>query len=139
MIASHELSRLLALVTYRAHVHAVDGLERFRDLLRTDYRCKVLRFLTQPFRALEGERRGGIVFVLAEHYREAEQLGKLEALFANDDPIVRASVLNALWEGWDATYSIKGTTSARLPVGHCGKCRDIGMTLPAQSQHSCLA
>jgi hypothetical protein len=97
MIDSSELDRLLSLVEFRAVGNYVEGLDAFRNLLDKDSDRTVLRFLTRALRSLEGQRRGGIAFILAEHFRQIGDLANLQKLFATDDPCVKESVLNALW------------------------------------------
>ena len=97
MIPLSELEGLLALVAFDARLNFVQGLDAFRRLLAADDDGRVLQFLSGQLPGLEGERRGGIAFVLAEHYRLAGDLENLRALFAIDDAIVKESVLNASW------------------------------------------
>ncbi len=93
-----ELERLLSLVELRAEVNCIEGLDEFRRLLEKDSDGRVLRFLTQAVQKLVGRKRGGIAFVIAERYRQTGDLKSLRKLFATDDPYVKESVLNALWE-----------------------------------------
>jgi hypothetical protein len=92
-----ELSRLLSLVTFRADLNHVEGLDAFRSLLARDADGEVLRFLTNESERLEGRVRGGVAYAIAEHYLKAGDLGALQRLFATDDTDVKQSVLNALW------------------------------------------
>jgi hypothetical protein len=92
-----ELHRLLSLVKFDARLNHVEGLDAFRRLLEGDSQGDVLQFLNQEMGALDGERRSGIAYVLAENYRLTGELAKLQQLFAIDDSDVRESVLNALW------------------------------------------
>ena len=96
MAASTELSRLLLLVEWDTRLSVVEGLDAFRDLLEDDADRHVLRFLTRALPKLQGQRRGGIAFVIAEHYRINGDLKKLQKLFATDDADFKKSVLDAL-------------------------------------------
>lgn len=92
-----ELRRLLSLVVFRAHYNAVDGLDAFRNLLRKDWEGVVLSFLQGALKSMAGEERAGIVYVIAEHYREKGDIDNLRRLYAMEHSDARASVLNALW------------------------------------------
>jgi hypothetical protein len=98
MVASSELGRLLSLVVFDASLSVVEGLDAFRDLLQKDSDGRVLRFLKREMTKLEGKQRGGVAFVIAEHYRRRGDLKNLRKLFAINDAEVKQSVLNALWE-----------------------------------------
>lgn len=94
---SAELARLLSLVTYDSRLKYVDGLQPFRSMLRAEPDDSVLRFLTRALVGLEGEVKGGVAFVIAEHYLATGSLLALERLFATDEADVKASVLGGLW------------------------------------------
>ncbi|MHC4405611.1 MAG: hypothetical protein ACYTG0_38690 [Planctomycetota bacterium] len=103
MVDTAELERLLSLVEYRAEVASVEGLDEFRDRLKDDSNGRVLGFLKRALPKLEGERRGGIAFVIAEHYRETGDVKSVRRLFATDDACQRTGVLDALWAGPGST------------------------------------
>jgi HEAT repeat protein len=98
MPSASELNRLLSLVSFRPHLNAVDGLVEFRRLLKSEPDAAVLRFLRRAVNNAEGEVRGGLAFVIAEHYFRVGDLGALRRLFAKDDAGVKKSVMNALWD-----------------------------------------
>jgi HEAT repeat protein len=97
MVNNTELRRLLSLVEFRADINHVEGLDEFRSLLEKDSDGHVLRFLRRALQKLEGQRRGGIAFVIAEHYRKIGDVKRLHRLIVSDDECVRESVLDALW------------------------------------------
>ncbi len=92
-----ELNRLLALVEFRPVGNYVEGLDAFRDLLEQDEAGLVLKFLTRALRKLEGRKRSGIAFIVAEHFAKDGDLKNLQRLFGTDDSGVKQSVLSALW------------------------------------------
>lgn len=97
MADSSELRALFSLVTDRPGLNHVEGLEPFRSRLEQDEDGRVLRFLTRKLANLKGGVRGGVAFVIAEHYLKSGDLEAIERLFATDDADVKKSVLNALW------------------------------------------
>ena len=97
MATTSELRRLLSLVHFDARLSCIEGLTAFRNLLEQDSDGSVLRFLNQELPKLDGKKRGGIAYVLAEHHRQTGNLKSLQQLYADDDIEVKASVLNALW------------------------------------------
>jgi HEAT repeat protein len=96
MATLSELKRLLALVVWDARLSVTEGLTFFRYLLEDDADGRVLRFLNRELPKLQGERRGGIAYVIAESYRRRGDLQNLQDLFATDDADVKRSVLDAL-------------------------------------------
>lgn len=92
-----ELRKLLSLVQFDSRLNCMEGLTAFRNLLERDSDGSVERFLNQELLNLDGKRRGGIAWVLAEHYRQGGNFPSLQELYANDDSEVKVSVLNALW------------------------------------------
>ena len=92
-----ELRHLLSLVHFDERLSCTEGLTAFRNLLEQDTDGSVLRFLNQEFPRLEGKKRGGIAYALAEHHLQTDHLKSLQKLYADDDIEVKASVLNALW------------------------------------------
>lgn len=96
MTEASELNVLLALVEWDPRLSVVEGLEAFRDLLEKDSDGHVLRFLIRALPKVQGQRRGGIAFVIAEHYRLNGDLENLKRLFATNDADVKESVLDAL-------------------------------------------
>lgn len=98
MVMTVQLSELLANVRYNRGVSCVEGLDPFRRKLETDADGSTLAFLKHQAPGLPDKIRGGIVFVLAEHYFKAGDLASIRALSANDDPETRESTLNALWD-----------------------------------------
>jgi HEAT repeat protein len=96
MATTTELERLLSLVVWNARISFIEGLDPFRNLLEHDADGHVLRFLSRHLRGLQGKRRGGIAFVLAENYRRKGDVRNLRRLFATNDAEVKASVLDAL-------------------------------------------
>lgn len=97
MPTTSELRQLLSLVQFDARLNCIEGLTAYRNLLEHDSDGSVVRFLNRELSRLEGQRRGGIAWALAEHYRQTGNLQSLQQLYANDDSEVKASVLNALW------------------------------------------
>ena len=97
MADASELRRLLSLAMYRPDLNYVEGLDAFRTLLERDREGDVLRFLTRELENLKCRVRGGVAYVVAEHYLKAGDLNALQRLFATDDPDVKELVLNALW------------------------------------------
>lgn len=97
MPTTSELRHLLSLVRFDARLSSMEGLAPFRNLLEQDSDGSVLRFLNQELPRLEGKKRGGIAYALAEHHRQTGNLKSLQQLYADDDVEVKASVLNALW------------------------------------------
>ena len=97
MATTSELRHLLSLVHFDARLSCIEGLTAFRNLLEQDLDGSVLRFLNQELPKLEGKKRGGIAYALAEHHRQTGNLKSLQQLYAHDDIEVKASVLNALW------------------------------------------
>jgi hypothetical protein len=95
MVSTSELKQLLSLVQYRERLSYTEGLDPFRDLLETDD-GPVLQFLLREMPTLSGQRRGGIAFVLAEHYRKKDDVAGLRRIYALDGPEVKESVLDAL-------------------------------------------
>jgi hypothetical protein len=96
MVVSSELANLLSLVSYRADVNHVEGLEPFRGLLEQDVGGEVLRILTRELDNLQGRVRAGVAYVIAEHYRKTGNLVALQRLFATDHADVKEWILNAL-------------------------------------------
>jgi hypothetical protein len=92
-----DLDNLLSNVRYNAGVSAVEGLNPFRRLLETDTDGSTLAFLMREAHGLPDKVRGGIVFVIAEHYFKAGDVASIRVLFANADAETRAGTLNALW------------------------------------------
>ena len=97
MIAIEELQRLLSLVRFCEKNDDLEGIEVFRDLLDDDSDGVVLEFLTGALPMLEGQRRGGIAFAIAEHFRKSGDVQGLCRLFTTGDACIRRDVLNALW------------------------------------------
>lgn len=97
MASESELERLISRVEFRQESNEAEGIDEFRDLLEVDREGRVLRFLCRSLPKLKGQVRGGIAFVLAEHYRKTGAVQSLRELFASNDEYVRESVLNALW------------------------------------------
>ncbi len=96
MAGSSELNRLLSLVEWNARLSVVEGLHELRILVGKDSGGDVLRFLTRALSKLQGKKRGGIAFVVAEHYRTIGDLKKLQKLCETNDVDVKESVLDAL-------------------------------------------
>jgi hypothetical protein len=97
MATAAELRQLLSLVQFDARLNSIEGLTAFRNLLEQDSDGSVVRFLNRELPKLEGQRRGGIAWALAERYRQTGNLQSLQELYATDDSEVKTSVLNALW------------------------------------------
>lgn len=97
MPTTTELRRLLSLVQFDARLNCIEGLTAFRRLLEQDSDGSVLRFLNQELPGLQGKRRGGVAYALAEHYQHTGHLQSLQQLYADDDEEVKVNVLNALW------------------------------------------
>lgn len=97
MPTTSELRQLLSLVQFDARLNCIEGLTAFRNLLEHDSDDSVVRFLNREMPKLEGKRRAGIAYALAEHYRQIGNLECLQQVYASDDSEVQASVLNALW------------------------------------------
>lgn len=115
MATATELRHLLSLVQFDARLNCMEGLTPFRNLLAHDSDGSVVRFLNRELPKLEGKRRGGIAWALAEHYRQAGNLQSLQKLYANDDSEVKASVLNALW-GQPASTPEMGPDIVRIAI-----------------------
>ena len=115
MVTASELRQLLSLVQFDARLNCMDGLTAFRNLLEQDSDGSVVRFLNRELPKLEGQRRGGIAWALAEHYRQIGNLQSLQKLYANDDSEMKASVLNALWGQPGSTPEI-GPGIVRLAI-----------------------
>jgi HEAT repeat protein len=96
MATTSELRHLLSLVEFDPRLKCIEGLDAFRNLLGKDSDGSVLRFLQRQLPKLDGERRGGIGFALAERFARLGDLTSLQRLYADDDAILRANVLNAL-------------------------------------------
>lgn len=97
MAATSELRQLLSLVQFDARLNCMEGLTAFRHLLEQDSDGSVGRFLNRELPTLEGKRRCGVAWALADHYRQTGNLKSLQQLYADDDKEVKSSVLNALW------------------------------------------
>lgn len=97
MATTSELRQLLTLVQFDARLNCTEGLDAFRELLRDDPDGTVVRFLNRELPRLEGQRRGGVAWVLAEHYLQSGDLASLQQLFSDEDADVKSNVLNALW------------------------------------------
>jgi len=97
MATTSELRHLLSLVRFDTRLNCMEGLTAFHSLLEQDSDGSVLRFLNEELPKLEGKKRGGIAYALAEHHRQTGNLKSLQQLYADDDIEVKASVLNALW------------------------------------------
>lgn len=97
MATIEELRHLLSLVQFDARLSCIEGLTAFRRLLEQDRDGSVLRFLNQELPMLDGKRRGGIAFAMAEHHQQTGNLKSLQQLYADEDVDVKSSVLNALW------------------------------------------
>lgn len=96
MTGPTELNRLLSQVVWNARLSYVEGIDVFRNLLGSENEGKVLSFLIRALAMLEGKERGGIAYVIAEHYRMKGDLKKLQKLFVTEDADVKESVLDAL-------------------------------------------
>ena len=91
------LEELLSRVEFDARTNSIQGLGPFRTLLRTELSDETLRFLEKAVQTLDGERRSGIAFVLAEHYLRVGTIEPLKELYSSGDSEVQESVLKALW------------------------------------------
>ncbi len=97
MTDSAELERQFALVVSRNEADYSQGLRTLRQWLDKDADGQVLSFLQSEFAHGDGDPRGRLAFLLAEHYRKANDLDPLERLYATGDALVKQNVLNALW------------------------------------------
>lgn len=96
MATTSELRQLLTLVQFDARLKCTEGLEALRELLRDDPDGTVVRFLNRELPRLEGQRRGGVAWVLAEHYLHVGDLPRLHRLYSEEDIDVKSNVLDAL-------------------------------------------
>ena len=108
MTTTVQLSELLAKVRYNSGVSAVEGLDPFRRMLENDADGAVLDFLKLEAPGLPDKIRGGIVFVLSEHYFKVGDMERIRALFASGDPETREATLGALW-GDPTAFALLGT------------------------------
>ena len=96
MVTPSESKRLLLLVK-PSRCGSTEGLDAFRDLLQVDTTGCVLRFIQGEIQRTEGQVRGGLAYVLAEHYCGKGDLPRLQGLFETDDALMKKFVLNGLW------------------------------------------
>jgi hypothetical protein len=119
MADTAELSRLLSLVVYNPGYDGIDGLTPFRHLLERDDAGSTLHFLERELPALEGKRRIGVAFLIAEHLFKSDDLPGLRRLYGAGDAEVRQGTLNAL-NGEPRRGSEMGAGVVRLAVDGCG-------------------
>ncbi len=97
MVDHAQLPDLLSRVIHREDINAVEGLDPFRKLLKGPSATDVLTFLQQNIQRLEERPKGGVIYAIAEHYRETGQVEPLRELYDTSAGHIRSSVLNALW------------------------------------------
>jgi hypothetical protein len=98
-----KLRQLLSLVKHDPRVNYAEGLDAFRARLETKSAPETLRFLAKAVQETKGEIRGGLLFVLAEHFLRIGDLDAIERQFDASDDEGRASILNGLpgqWRYW---------------------------------------
>ncbi|HZL90703.1 MAG TPA: hypothetical protein VFB96_20205 [Pirellulaceae bacterium] len=115
MATEAELALLLDKLTFDRRLNVVEGLTPFRNALRADADGNVLRFLNRQISELQGERRGGIAFAIAEHYRLTGNVEELRRLFFREDVYVKEPVLDAL-TGEPGSNSDMGAAIVQLAI-----------------------